>query len=884
MSEPSREGVFAPLIDEIVGFVSDHLSVHLVGPHGSGRSEILDLVSDRLDDAGWIVHRLYGNPAWLHEPFGALVAAGIGPSAAGPSVQGRHSGTAAASMPSQAPGVPRRYSTDIAAGLTERLRGGRVVVVCDDADDLDVSSIGALLTVHQQQRFLAVTSSRPHLPLSPDSLMLGIRPSVRMHTPSLDIDEVHALCRSILGGPVDASALAQITMKSGGLPGLVRAIATVGRRAGTLRFDDGVWRLRRHLWTEHLASAVEHYLTGVEADTWEAATILAIAGPVRLGEAEKLVDRPALDRLFTAGLVHHIDDGGSGVVGLFPPLLADYLRREGSPFGLSHIRAVGERGDLVLHSVYNEAGGFDPGQAAGADAAVMNQRLAREATLAAAAANEAWQAEPTPEAALTLVTALRAAWATRAEIAYVIDQTAMKSDTEAVAMLVCWHAIWRATDYDDVAGARAVLARYAPMLPSFAPLLRLVEAHVGFLRERVPSIPDVAAPTHADSDASIPSPAGPDAITAEAETCVRAEVLLSTGRTSQARAVLAGTTPRHPVFVADADVLRGMADIMDGDLDAGITFATTQLLAARARDNPRSLTAQTYVAALGLQIAGRLGDASQLLFATLSMITVAASRDLYHTGLLVIGAEIAVAQGRSEYGRALAAQARAIHRGRGPYPGMDATVVAGLLAPSASPETLWPQVAERLEHGYVPVALLMAADAVERGPDAARAEEIHRCAAETESPLLRAIGDYVLAAGASDEAALNGVIDQFEALGAGLFRIRAGITRALVLRGEGRSEEAAQQAARTWQISAIAGYDRAGLFGRLRRDVGLSARELEILSMISTHRTNLEVAGELQMSARTVETHLHNVTRKIGVTGREALVQAATTWLRPPQQ
>lgn len=887
MSDVSREGVFAPQIDEIVGFVSDRLSVHVVGPHGSGRSEILDLVSDRLDDDGWTVHRLYGNPAWLHEPFGALAAAGVGPGAAGAGLGAASPGTHGANPGGTGPLPPRRYSADIAAALAERLRGTRVVVICDDADDLDVSSIGALVTVHQQRRFVAVTTSRPHLPLSPDSLMLGIRPSVRLRTPLLDIDQVHALCRSILDGPVDASALAQITMKSGGLPGLVRAIATVGRRAGTLRFEDGVWRLRRHLWTEHLASAVEHYLTGVEADTWEAATLLALAGPVQVGEAEKLVDRPALDRLFAAGLVHHIDDGAAGVVGLFPPLLADYLRREGSPFGLTHLRAAGERGDLLLHSVYNEAGGFDPGQAVGADAAVMNQRMAREASRVAEAANRVWQADASPEAALTLVTALRGASATRGEIEYVIEQTTMNSDTEAVAILVCWHAIWRATDYDDAAGARAILTRFAPMLPTFAPLLELVAAHVGFLRERVPPVAEIDIPTSAGTDvasaaaspAAAPSGSG---VVAQAEACVRAEMLLSAGMSGRARAVLAAMTPKHPIFVAETAVLTGLADILDGDLHAGITFATNQLLAAR--DNPRSLTAQGYVAALGLQLSGRLGDASQLLFRTLSMVTVAASRDLHHTGLLVIGAEIAIAQGRSEYGRALAAQALAINRGRGPYPGMDASIVAGLLAPASTADTLWPHAAERLDHGYVAVAILLAADAVERTPDLARATEIHHHAAATESPLLRAIGDYVLAAAEGDEAALGAVADQFEALGAGLFRIRAGITRALVLRSDGRSEEASEQAARSWEISVIAGYDRAGLFGRLRRDVGLSAREVEILSMISAHRSNLEVAAELQMSARTVETHLHNVTRKIGVAGREALVEAATTWLRPPQQ
>jgi DNA-binding CsgD family transcriptional regulator len=51
--------------------------------------------------------------------------------------------------------------------------------------------------------------------------------------------------------------------------------------------------------------------------------------------------------------------------------------------------------------------------------------------------------------------------------------------------------------------------------------------------------------------------------------------------------------------------------------------------------------------------------------------------------------------------------------------------------------------------------------------------------------------------------------------------------------------------------------------------------------MIARPMTTAEVARALQMSVRTVETHLHNVTRKIGTSGRDPLARAITTWLRP---
>src|SRR5918997_3936308 len=266
-SEVGREGVFVRTVDEAVSFVEEGLSVHVVGPHGSGRSELLGLIADRLDDEGATILRLFGNPAWRNEPFAALVAAGVGPASA--------------------PG-PRRSVSEISAALAQQLRSGKVVVVCDDADDLDLQTVGALVTVHRQRRLVAVTASRPHLPVPSDSLMLGLTPAVRLRPPVLDVDEVHTICRAVLGGPVGASALARITTKAGGLAGLVRAIVAVGRATGVLQQRDGVWTVPGDLWTPHLGAAVEHYLAGVDEDVWDGATALAVTGPVPLEEAEGL--------------------------------------------------------------------------------------------------------------------------------------------------------------------------------------------------------------------------------------------------------------------------------------------------------------------------------------------------------------------------------------------------------------------------------------------------------------------------------------------------------------------------------------------------------------------------------------------------------------------
>jgi two-component system response regulator NreC len=56
---------------------------------------------------------------------------------------------------------------------------------------------------------------------------------------------------------------------------------------------------------------------------------------------------------------------------------------------------------------------------------------------------------------------------------------------------------------------------------------------------------------------------------------------------------------------------------------------------------------------------------------------------------------------------------------------------------------------------------------------------------------------------------------------------------------------------------------------------GLSARELEILRMIALGHTNAQVAEELFLSVRTVETHRAHIQQKLGLGDRAELVRYA---------
>jgi two-component system response regulator NreC len=69
---------------------------------------------------------------------------------------------------------------------------------------------------------------------------------------------------------------------------------------------------------------------------------------------------------------------------------------------------------------------------------------------------------------------------------------------------------------------------------------------------------------------------------------------------------------------------------------------------------------------------------------------------------------------------------------------------------------------------------------------------------------------------------------------------------------------------------AIGGWALAGGAGEV-----LSERELEVLRLVALGHTNTEIAKQMYISPRTVETHRGNLQRKLGVSGRPELVRYA---------
>jgi DNA-binding NarL/FixJ family response regulator len=147
-----------------------------------------------------------------------------------------------------------------------------------------------------------------------------------------------------------------------------------------------------------------------------------------------------------------------------------------------------------------------------------------------------------------------------------------------------------------------------------------------------------------------------------------------------------------------------------------------------------------------------------------------------------------------------------------------------------------------------------------------------------EASVSTARGRVQLAEGDAPAAAstLRRAVQQWQALDAPYEDATARVLLAIAARESGDDEGAAAcfaAAARTFErLGAVADLVLARQMqgGGAPAAGGLTAREVEVLRLVAAGATNRLVAAELFLSEKTVDRHLSNVFRKLGVSSRAA--------------
>jgi DNA-binding CsgD family transcriptional regulator/tetratricopeptide (TPR) repeat protein len=184
-------------------------------------------------------------------------------------------------------------------------------------------------------------------------------------------------------------------------------------------------------------------------------------------------------------------------------------------------------------------------------------------------------------------------------------------------------------------------------------------------------------------------------------------------------------------------------------------------------------------------------------------------------------------------------------------------------------------LATAMEHVVKPLAVEVLHAAVRLGRAADVVEPIERLGAAVDGRFVEVAARHARALAQRDGALLAGVADEFEELGADLLAAEAQRAAENAHRREGRGGSASVAARRVDELLRRCGNPRSPAL-ELTVPMGepLTGREREVALLAARGRTSPQIAATLYLSARTVDTHLSRVYRKLTIEGRHELADA----------
>jgi DNA-binding CsgD family transcriptional regulator len=273
---------------------------------GAGKSTLLDHIAAQLDHDGYHVLRAAGSPH--------LTAIPLAPFA-------RLFPETTASLHELLARVWQRLESEAS--------GRNLALIVDDAEHLDPVSAALL---HQQAAFgtAVVVASMRSAGQAPEAIRALWKDGLcaRLQIDPLTQEEVDRLLVLALGGRVEGFSVHQLHRLSGGNPLFLRELVRTELDAGTLAFKDSIWR-----WTGSLSRAnalnelVWTRLSSLPDDVRSALEVIALAEPV---DPELVADLTACDRIHAIleanELVRSVSERPH-LVGLAHPIFGEVLRR-----------------------------------------------------------------------------------------------------------------------------------------------------------------------------------------------------------------------------------------------------------------------------------------------------------------------------------------------------------------------------------------------------------------------------------------------------------------------------------------------------------------------------------------------------------------------------
>lgn len=841
----------------------------ITGPAGVGKTTLATVSLQLAEERGMTVARATATYASRGLPFGAL--ASILPPDPGGDGIGRED-------PGQ---LLRRYSRAVAGGAD----GRALVVFVDDAHLLDN---GSATLVHQLalNRTATVLLTVRSGEAAPDPVVALWKDGLaeRIEVDVLGDPAIEELLVSVLGGPVDAATLSQLAAHCCGNPMVLRELVTGALETGTLVDEGGIWRLRGALRpTARLVELVALRLGDLSGPERAVLELLALGEPLEPAELDLLADPGAVGTLERKGLITSRMDGRRVQVWLAHPVYGDVvrvgisaLREQAISRSLAEaIETVGgpRRDDILLLASLRLADGGGSGGllTAGASAARARHDHPLAERLARAAIEEGGGFEARYVAAEAAHFQGRPGQA-EDELAALASDAASDAERASVALLRFDNAFFLRgrTDLrliDDVASsitdpawrAELMTRRFLVVGVNSGPRAAIQAG--GSLLQRSGSAPLSAAHVtlsyslvrlgRLDAALELLSPRpGSAAIPAADQSwdqwalfIARVAALVSAGRLEDASEILSAAYARvatQPTAEARAYVTGWSAvlNLEQGRVQSAFRRASESYSLFRELGRPLAARWPYVDATQALALAGEAGKAAEALAShdALALPTML----LYETDLRQARAWTAAAAGDLPSARIQLEAAADLGEEIGDLVGA-ASALHGLA---------------RLGH---------ARDV------AARLGEL---SVRVDGHLVTARAAYASAVAARDSQALGKVAADFEDMGAMLYAAEASAEAAVLLRRAGQSRDAAAAEQKAARLLARCEGAATPPVQVITARVRLTPGELDTAVQAASGRSNKQIAGDMQLSVRTVESHLQRVYDKLGISGRHQLADA----------
>jgi DNA-binding CsgD family transcriptional regulator len=761
----------------------------------------------------------------------------------------------------------------------------RLVVGVDDAQLLDPTSAALVLHLTINATAFVVATIRSGEPC-PDAItsLWKDAGAIRLELESLTEIETETLTETIVGGPVEQGARRWISETSRGNALYVRELVLGALAGGALKEVNGLWRLPvRPPVSASLAELITARMTGLTDPELKALELLALGEPLRLSELIALTGRDPLASTEARGLINI--DGGSPVseVMLAHPLYSETIRAS-----LPTLRAR----DARLQLAATLEGRLDPQPQDGLriarwrlDAgepiatallvdAARAANLAGDPNLGAELATQAMGAGAGIQAALLLARAhtiqnqFDEAETVLAAAEPSIDTQAMALDYLEQQSEVLYWGLKRPERL------RELLMRAEAWWPDREWQGRLVP-----LRLRIASFEGPGATVSASAEILASEDLDPE-IRRQVEP-LHAASLFYSGRTREAYELarrLRPTVPLRDLTDQLAFVLWNAIVIETGESWREFETWATAALQDGVRLGDRAAAGLAALALGGLRFSeGRFVDASRWL--------AEAELQLEHhdsVGLLAItnSMQVGVACFTGDIAgiRPALERCRAALGGNDPLPNqLPYFVRAEAWAARAEGD---PPRAQRVfldaagKLSAMPIyAARLTYEAMRAGAPARRlAGPLKDLTERCDARLVAAYAAHAAASAAGDGQALLQIVDELEAIGTLRYATEAAADAAGAFARAGRQDSARRAAARSHELHArgqgglappVDGVDTVA--------VSLTPREKQLVELATRGLSNAEIADQLVVSIRTVESHLYRAMQKLGVTDRHAL-------------